>query len=230
MKACLKKSGSDWDPVFVSDRQKGILSAVTELYPGRGHRFCVRHIMTNTESTTSKLSPLEQSWIFKMARSECENDFKFYRSKLADTRSKAGEYLDVHGVTYVFNETYNQPSYDEVTSNMSESANNWLGNDCRSSYPLHAFERYFVKVVETFAARRQKVVRGVRSYNPDTSNAAESAPLVAADGVDDLVPSYKKQLNEMLGLTKVFHITPCLEWTYLVRFTDGRKRPDHVHL
>ncbi|OWZ02150.1 hypothetical protein PHMEG_00026338 [Phytophthora megakarya] len=62
-----------------------------------------------------------------MARSECEHDFKFYRSKLADTRPQSAEYLD--GIPRVH------------------------------------------------------------------------------------VP-----------------LTPCLDGTYLIRFTDGSNRPDHVHL
>ncbi|KAE9020208.1 hypothetical protein PR003_g10718 [Phytophthora rubi] len=38
---------SSWKPAFVSDRQKGLLASVTELFPDSGHRFCVRHIITN---------------------------------------------------------------------------------------------------------------------------------------------------------------------------------------
>ncbi|RAW38920.1 hypothetical protein PC110_g4861 [Phytophthora cactorum] len=41
MKAAVASASSDWDPIFVTDRQKGIIAAVTELYPNRGHRFCV---------------------------------------------------------------------------------------------------------------------------------------------------------------------------------------------
>ncbi|NAU33260.1 hypothetical protein EE082_27740, partial [Klebsiella pneumoniae] len=145
---------SAWKPVFVSDRQKGLLASVTELYPDSGHRFCVGHIITNIEKKGSALTPAEQSLVFQMARSECENDYKFYSSKLSETRPLAVEYLagidKSHWVTYAFNEKYNQPSYDEVTSNLSEAANSWLGNAVRSSYPLEAFEQYFVKVVELF--------------------------------------------------------------------------------
>lgn len=62
-------------------------------------------------------------------------------------------------MTYTFSEAYDQPSYDEVTSNLSEAANQWLGNSCRSPYPLKAFEQYFVKVIEFFAERRRKSPR-----------------------------------------------------------------------
>ncbi|KAE9050579.1 hypothetical protein PR003_g2237 [Phytophthora rubi] len=77
-----------------------------------------------------------------MARSECENDDKFYGSKLADTRPLALEHLNgiekAHWVTYAFAEAYDPPSYDEVTSNLPEAANNWLGASVRSSYWRHS--------------------------------------------------------------------------------------------
>ncbi|RAW38921.1 hypothetical protein PC110_g4862 [Phytophthora cactorum] len=112
---------------------------------------------------SSRLAPQEQALIFAMARSEFENDYKFYRSQLSDTRPLAAQYLDTiekaHWVTYAFNGEYSQPSYDEVTSNLSEAANNWLGNDCRSLFPLLAFEQFMIKVVELFAERRCKAFR-----------------------------------------------------------------------
>ncbi|KAF4130498.1 MULE transposase domain-containing protein [Phytophthora infestans] len=128
MKEAIGGSGGEpWKPAFLSDRQKGLLSAVSELYPGCGHRVCVRHVITNVEKKTSSLAPGERALIFQMARSECEKDYDFYSSKLADTRPQAAEYLrkimKEHWVTYAFSETYEQPTYDEVTSNLSESAN-----------------------------------------------------------------------------------------------------------
>ncbi|KAG2759775.1 hypothetical protein PC129_g11669 [Phytophthora cactorum] len=49
MKAAIASASSDWDPTFVTNRQKGILAAITELYPDRGHRFCARHIIGNAK-------------------------------------------------------------------------------------------------------------------------------------------------------------------------------------
>ncbi|KAL0405170.1 UNVERIFIED_CONTAM: hypothetical protein Slati_3830900 [Sesamum latifolium] len=37
---------------FISDRQKGLIDAVTELAPGAKHRFCLRHMYNNFKGTT----------------------------------------------------------------------------------------------------------------------------------------------------------------------------------
>ncbi|EGZ15576.1 hypothetical protein PHYSODRAFT_508953 [Phytophthora sojae] len=152
-----------------------------------------------------------------MARSECENDYKFYSSKLSEPRPLAVEYLagidKSHILTYAFNEKYNQPSYDEVTSNLSEAANSWLGNAVRSSYPLEAFEQCFVKVVQLFAERRR-------------TSSRQKGPAFS----DFLLPTYKKKLDGIMALTKTLQILPCLDGQYMVRFTDISSRPDHAHL
>ncbi|EGZ05200.1 hypothetical protein PHYSODRAFT_342576 [Phytophthora sojae] len=214
---------SAWKPVFVSDRQKGLLAS----------------------KKGSALTPAEQSLVFQMARSECENDYKFYSSKLSETRPLAVEYLagidKSHWVTYAFNEKYNQPSYDEVTSNLSEAANSWLGNAVRSSYPLEAFEQYFVKVVELFAERRRTSSRqkgpGSNAGHASTSQGEpyddceiDVMRTTPAAFSDFLLPTYKKKLDGIMALTKTLQILPCLDGQYMVRFTDISSRPDHAHL
>ncbi|KAG6623247.1 uncharacterized protein IUM83_06421 [Phytophthora cinnamomi] len=68
MKAAIDVEGHEWKPTFVSDRQKGLIA-----------------------SKRPKLTPEEQNLVFQMAKSECENDYKFYSLKLADTRLLAAE-------------------------------------------------------------------------------------------------------------------------------------------
>ncbi|KAG3036669.1 hypothetical protein PC120_g140 [Phytophthora cactorum] len=210
MKAAVASASSDWDLIFVTDRQTGILATIKELYPYRGHRFCVRHNISNSEKMSSRLAPQEQALIFAMARIECENDCKFYRSQLGDTRPLAAQSLDTiekaHWVTYAFNEEYNQSSYDEVTSNLSEAANNWLGNDCRSSFPLLAFEQFMIKVVELFAERRREAFRGYRSSKrsgmdspTDQSSRDNDVPVETNTHIPEiLVPAYQEKLDTIL--------------------------------
>ncbi|KAF1773926.1 MULE transposase domain [Phytophthora cactorum] len=92
MKAAVASASSDWDPIFVTDRQKGIFAAATELYPNRGHRFCVIRIIGNAEKMSSRLPlPSKNKPLSCNGRSEFENDYKFYRSQLSDTRPLAAQ-------------------------------------------------------------------------------------------------------------------------------------------
>lgn len=96
--------------------------------PQSGHRYCVHHIVSSIEKKGLALTPREHAIVFQRTHSECKNDYYYYISRLQDTLPLVAEYLNgidkAHWMTYAFNEAYNQPSYDEVTSNLSEAANN----------------------------------------------------------------------------------------------------------
>ena len=138
--------GAEYDPLFISDRQKGLLAAVTSVFPSSGHRFCLRHIIENIARQGSRLLPEEEAFVFEMARADCENDWVLAHRQLAEKRAGAASYLQQipkeHWVKYAIHATTSKPTYDEVTSNLCESGNNWIGNDCRSSSPLQAFQIY----------------------------------------------------------------------------------------
>jgi hypothetical protein len=85
---------AEFKPGFVSNRQKGLIAAVADEFPGIGHRFCLRHIITNISKKGCVLTRDQGALIFAMAGSECENDYSFYRSQLREKSPTAATYLD----------------------------------------------------------------------------------------------------------------------------------------
>ncbi|KAF0709420.1 hypothetical protein AaE_012890, partial [Aphanomyces astaci] len=57
-----------------------------------------------------------------------------------------------HWVTFAFP----RPTYDNVTSNLSESANQWLGNELRSSDAVMLHFRYMHHLLKDINERRYK--------------------------------------------------------------------------
>ena len=61
----------------------------------------------------------------EMARADCESDWKLAFSHLEKARPAASAYVKgiqlQHWVKYAIHETASKSSYDEVTSNLSES-------------------------------------------------------------------------------------------------------------
>lgn len=143
----------------VSNRQKGFLSPVEHVFPRAGHRFCLRHIMNKITKTTVMLTNDDRRLICEMACSDCENDYKLYHAELLQTKAGAVAYLDKldqrHWVKFQYQEVLNMPTYGEITSNLSEQANNWMGNEMRSSKPLDAFHMYFLKLGQLLSGKRQ---------------------------------------------------------------------------
>jgi hypothetical protein len=234
-------TNTEFNPVFISDRQKGLLVSVSELFPRSVHRFCLRHIIENISKLGHALSPEEKGFVFRMARAESEHEFASELASLASTRAKAAEYLRSidreHWVTYAIHERQetaqlaatdaprlNYATFDEVTSNLSETANNWIGNDCRSSKPLHAFEDYMIKVVRQFALRRREAERGLRLADQ------ENEALTVAGNYLPLVPVYRRKLEQLMKIAKATEILPCFVDIVMVRFTEARTRAGENHL
>jgi hypothetical protein len=183
----------------VSDRQKGLLSAVGEVFPLAGHRFCLRHIKGNISSKGISLTGKERGLINDMAQSDCENDYKVFEKELARTKPAAVEYLKgidkKHWVKYKYQEEFNLPTYDETTSNLAEQANSWIGNDCRSAKPLDAFAMYFRKLSELLSDKRQMAANW----------------LTKCTGAD-LVPLLSCERKRLAVATEQCKVTPCNGW------------------
>ncbi|OWZ05132.1 hypothetical protein PHMEG_00022835 [Phytophthora megakarya] len=94
---------------------KKSIGAVTDLYPHCVHRFCVRHSIANTEKLSLSLAPAENLSYFRCPEQS---------SKLALVVEYLHKINRAHWVTYAFSEAFNQPCFDEVTSNLSDITTN----------------------------------------------------------------------------------------------------------
>ncbi|RAW23671.1 hypothetical protein PC110_g19901 [Phytophthora cactorum] len=198
---CVKFATGLTHLTVVSDRQKGLLSAVAEVFPEAGHRFCLRHIMDSINRICSKLSNEERGSICQLARSDCQNEYDLFRSELAESKPEAAEYLDKidqkHWVKFKFREAFNLPTYNEITSNLSEQANNWMGTELRSAKPLDAISLYFRKLSELTSEKRQMAANWSRT---------------CADS--DLVPVLLRQRTDRSTAASMCAITPHMGGAY----------------
>uniref|UniRef100_K3WPC3 MULE transposase domain-containing protein n=1 Tax=Globisporangium ultimum (strain ATCC 200006 / CBS 805.95 / DAOM BR144) TaxID=431595 RepID=K3WPC3_GLOUD len=189
----------------VSDRQKDLLSAVAEVFPSTGHRFCLRHIMNNINRLGCSLTVNERRLICSMARSDCESDLKFFTNEMKKKKADAVVYLESINlkrcVKYKFQEEFKIATYDEITSNLSEQANNWMGTELRSVKPLHVFHLYFLKLSEILSEKRQV-----------------AASMIIKRGITRLVDVLEDKLKELTEASKKCKFIPCMEGGYSVQY------------
>ncbi|KAE9340059.1 hypothetical protein PR003_g10702 [Phytophthora rubi] len=128
---CVKFATSSERFTALSDRQKGLLAAVAQVFPQAGHRFCLRDLMDNAQRSEAKLTIEDRRLICQLARSDCENDYKLYFSELSASNREVADYTSGvdqnHREKYKYREAFGLQTFDEITSNLSEQANNWLG-------------------------------------------------------------------------------------------------------
>ena len=128
---------------FVSDRDKGLLEAVKQIFPNNHHSYCCVHIARNVKQpygiTASFLIP-------KICKTFSVRKEQYLMEKLNKIKPAAYQYVNNIDPTcwrstcWITNENNNlPPRYGVVTSNMSESINNMLNKAriCNWLYTIH---------------------------------------------------------------------------------------------
>ncbi|KAH9150167.1 hypothetical protein LEN26_004105, partial [Aphanomyces euteiches] len=130
----------DGDVVILSDRDKGLKKACKDVCPQLSHRFCLRHIVANIRSSKDmSLTPDEERLVYRLATRSSRDSFESVSQKLLSTNPKAFQYMmneetlpRENWASYAIS----HPTFGNLTSNLGESANQWLGKDLRSSNVL----------------------------------------------------------------------------------------------
>lgn len=160
--------------------------------------------MDNAHCTGAKLTNEDRRLTCQLARSDCENDYKLFFTELAASNPKAAEYMDnvdhKHWVKYKFREAFGLPTFNEITSNLSEQANNWLGTELRSAKPLDAFNMYFMKLSELTSDKRQM-----------------AANWAASKAGTELDPILQKQLKDRTTAANMCAKIPLMKGAYSVQ-------------
>ncbi|KAL4289499.1 hypothetical protein GQ457_14G002690 [Hibiscus cannabinus] len=78
---------------FMSDRQKGLVDAIAELFPHSEHRTCVRHLYTNFKSEDFNKGKHLKDLFWKAARSTIVSDFKDTLEEIKSVSSKSYDWL-----------------------------------------------------------------------------------------------------------------------------------------
>ncbi|XP_019196245.1 PREDICTED: uncharacterized protein LOC109190237 [Ipomoea nil] len=111
---------------IISDKQKGLLPAVEELFTGLEQRFCVRHMHANflKDGFTGNVLKLK---LWAVCKATTEADFKRYMEELKEENDKAAEWLaarDPRHYCRAFFSTF--PKCDMLLNNLCESWNSTI--------------------------------------------------------------------------------------------------------
>ena len=138
--------------VFLSDRQKGLLEAVTQVFPGCPHAYCLKHLEKNfhNEFKNPKLKP----FLWKAARATTQLEFDKALDNMHSIKPDAVTWLLSHTETKHWAELYFPGQrYSHLTSSIAESLNAWL-LEAREMPILAMFERIRHQLMDWFADRR----------------------------------------------------------------------------
>jgi hypothetical protein len=112
------------DVVFMSDREKGLVPAVEEIFPKVKHSYCCQHIADNVAvSFGNKCRP----FFWQCARARTSEAFDEALKELYKESYSAGEYIENLDHTTWARYAFPFPRYGHDTNNVNESINNsWL--------------------------------------------------------------------------------------------------------
>jgi Transposase, Mutator family len=111
--------------VFLSDRQKGLVEAVENVFVGCAHGYCLKHLEANLvkEFKNSKLS----EFLWKAASATAQPVFDKALEGMASINPKSVPWLLSHAKPQHWAELCIPGCrYDHLTSNIAESLNSWI--------------------------------------------------------------------------------------------------------
>jgi hypothetical protein len=171
--------GDDW--VFISDQQKGILTAVQKWAPNAEHRNCARHIYANWRKKHKKKEWQKKFWA--CAKAPCVTLFNLAKARLAQhtpAEVKAIMNTDPHHWSRAWFRLGS--NCDSVDNNMCETFNKWI------------VEARFFPIITMLETIRRKVMVRIQS---NRSKALSWNTVIC--------PNILKKLNSYISLSGVFH-------------------------
>jgi len=138
---------------FLSDRQKGIIEAVSDEFPGSPHGYCLKHLEQNFKNAGFKSKEL-CSQLWKIARTTIQEAFDSAVRDMQGMNPRAWEWLQANASPEHWVELFFEGRrYGHLTSNIAESLNAWLLS-ARELPVLPMLELIRHKLMKWFAERR----------------------------------------------------------------------------
>ncbi|XP_071928158.1 uncharacterized protein [Coffea arabica] len=110
---------------FISDRQKGLVHAVNELFPNSEHRFCLRHMYQNFKQKFKGKELKDLFWAAASVGNEV--DWKLAMNSLEKASKDAAEWLQkVPSVLWSRSHFRQSSKCDILVNNLCESFNNYI--------------------------------------------------------------------------------------------------------
>lgn len=113
------------DSMIISDRGKGLVAAVDEIYPNAVHGYCCQHFTENVEAHGFSKECKRLFWYAAFAESKVAFDTIFVKIKVEDPNCY--DYLRNVPAEQWVSYAFSRPRYGHLISNIQESVNSlWL--------------------------------------------------------------------------------------------------------
>ncbi|XP_050233596.1 uncharacterized protein LOC126682088 [Mercurialis annua] len=127
LKQCIGGEDEGKHYTFMSDRQKGLIEAVSNIFPTATHRYCCRHIFSNFIKQFPEISLRPKFWM--AARSTTGFSFWAVMKEIQKIdNGKASKWLLKIKLKHWCKHAFTKDAKsDLISNNMSESFNAWIG-------------------------------------------------------------------------------------------------------
>ncbi|KAK3218408.1 hypothetical protein Dsin_012378 [Dipteronia sinensis] len=144
---------------FMTDRQKGLVESIGDIWPNCEHRFCVRHMYANFKKKFKDNKIRGKMW--KAARSTTVDDFQICMAEIKKLNEKAWEWLNEISPSQWSKSYFSvYPKCDMTLNNLCEIVN---GNrevlEARSSPIYSMLEMLRIKIMNRRARRIAEIKR-----------------------------------------------------------------------
>ncbi|KAL5560215.1 hypothetical protein UlMin_036426 [Ulmus minor] len=113
---------------IISDRQKGLVSAIQEILPSCTHRCCCHHILQNFQKRFKQTGLRDFFW--EAAKAPNAQEFQIAMSKIRAESGEAYEWLNLmEASTWAFHAMDKNVKCEHITSNFVESFNAWIDEE-----------------------------------------------------------------------------------------------------
>ena len=111
---------------FVSDRQKGLINAISNTWPTAYHRACSRHVYANFSKSFAGAQLKQLFW--KATKSCNKHDFDEAMTEIKAVKKAAFEWLEreLNGYSWSMHTFDRNCMVDRTDNNASECFNSWI--------------------------------------------------------------------------------------------------------
>ncbi|XP_024046765.1 uncharacterized protein LOC112101076 [Citrus clementina] len=140
---------------FISDRQKGLLNAIPNIWPFAYHRACCRHVYANfaRDHAGAKLRNL----FWRAAKSSNKHDFDEAMAQIKDEKIEAYNWLEreLQGYTWSMHAYDRNCKVERTDNNATECFNSWI-LPYRDRPVLSMLEEIKCRLMKIFTKRRNE--------------------------------------------------------------------------
>jgi methionine salvage enolase-phosphatase E1 len=138
---------------MLSDRQKGLLDGVKDVFPNSPHGYCMRHLEDNFRKEFKH--PQLTKLLWTAARATTEENYNEAIENMRRINERSVEWLLSHANPRHWAEVYFEGRrWGHLTSNIAESLNSWI-LEAREKPILAMLESIRQQLMMWFSARRQ---------------------------------------------------------------------------